>query len=332
MRFSFSDEQKLFQRTVRELLARACPPEVVRAAWQPGAPPGPAWARLAEAGALGLTAPEGQGGLGGDALDWILVMEEVGRAALPEPFGETVAVAAPLLARAGGLEAEAWLAEIAAGSLRVAVGLDGPLIADADRADLLLLASGDAVHAVPAAACERRPQPAVDGGRRLFRVVVPPGEGTLVGDAGALDAARDRGALAAAAALLGLGRRMLEMAVDYVKVRRQFGQAVGAFQAVKHHLADALVGLELARPLVHRAAWSMARGAAETPRHVSMAKASAGEAAHRAARAALQCHGAIGYSFEYDLQLYMKRAWALAAAFGTAGQHRARLAAHIFGG
>src|SRR5439155_26410495 len=142
----------------------------------------------------------------------------------------------------------------------------------------------------------------------------------------------DRAALATAAELCGLGQHLIAVTVEYVKVRRQFGSPVGSFQAVKHMLADAHLGIEFARPVVYRAAWSMARGRPDRSVHVSMAKAMASEAALRAARAALQCHGAIGYSFEYDLHLWMKRVWALAAAWGDAAWHRARVASAVLDG
>ena len=118
---------------------------------------------------------------------------------------------------------------------------------------------------------------------------------------------------------------MLDLTVDYAKERQQFGVPIGSFQAVKHHLADARIAIEFARPLVYRAAWSVAEGDPESSIHVSMAKALASDAASLTARQALQCHGAIGYSYEYDLHLFMKRAWALVATWGDADWHRARV-------
>jgi len=136
----------------------------------------------------------------------------------------------------------------------------------------------------------------------------------------------DRAALGAAAQLIGLGQRMLDMTVEHVKAREQFGVPIGSFQAVKHHLADALKELSFARPAVHRAAWSMANGAPTTARDVSMAKAMASDAASFVGRQALQCHGAIGYTVEYDLHRYLKRTWVLARSFGDAAWHRERIA------
>ena len=133
----------------------------------------------------------------------------------------------------------------------------------------------------------------------------------------------DQPALAAAAQLVGLGQRMLDMTVDYVKQREQFGVPIGSFQAVKHQLADALKELAFARPAVWRAASTL------EPRDVSMAKAMASDAAAFVARRALQCHGAIGYTVEYDLHRFLKQTWVLARSFGDAAWHRDRIAKEL---
>jgi alkylation response protein AidB-like acyl-CoA dehydrogenase len=140
------------------------------------------------------------------------------------------------------------------------------------------------------------------------------------------DDSSDSVSLGAAAVLVGLGQRMLDLTVDHVKAREQFGVPIGSFQAVKHHLANALMELSFARPAVHRAAWSMANGAPSTARDVSMAKAMASDAASFAGRQALQCHGAIGYTVEYDLHRFLKRTWVLARSHGDAAWHRGRIA------
>jgi hypothetical protein len=127
------------------------------------------------------------------------------------------------------------------------------------------------------------------------------------------------------AVLVGVADRLIAMAAQYANERSQFGKPIGSFQAVKHQLADALVRVEFARPVVYRAAWSLAEGDPDAGLHASMAKAMASEAATVAARTALQVHGAIGYTWEHDLHLWMKRAWALAAAWGDAAAHRARV-------
>src|SRR5262249_37977432 len=153
----------------------------------------------------------------------------------------------------------------------------------------------------------------VDHSRRLARVEWKPV--TPVGDRTSRSDAFERGALGTAALLVGLARRMLDITVEYARQRHQFGVPIGSFQAVKHHLADVRGAIEFARPLVYRAAWSVSEGEPDAPIHVSMAKALSSDAAALSATHALRCHGAIGYSFEYDLHLFMKRAWALAATW-----------------
>jgi Acyl-CoA dehydrogenase, C-terminal domain len=129
--------------------------------------------------------------------------------------------------------------------------------------------------------------------------------------------------LGAAAQLVGLGQRMLDMTVDHVKQREQFGVPIGSFQAVKHHLANTLKELAFARPTVYRAGW------APTTINISIAKAMSSDAASFAGRQALQCHGAIGYTVEYDLHRFLKQTWKLARTFGDAAWHRTRIAKEL---
>jgi alkylation response protein AidB-like acyl-CoA dehydrogenase len=266
-----------------------------------------------------------------DEVDAVLLFEEMGRAALPEPVVETAAVAAPLLAELGDAElAGRWLEPIARGEAVVAVtDAASPLVSDAHVASLLLLFHGDEVHAVDPAEAALERQPANDPSRRLFAVDWSPCAATRVaaGEAGrALQAAAfDRGALACAAEQLGVADRLVWMAAAYASQRHQFGVPIGSFQAVKHMLADVKVALEYARPVVHRAAWSVASSRPGRALHVSMAKVTASESATRAARAALQVHGAIGYTWEQDLHIWMRRAWSLEQAFGRNDFHRRRI-------
>jgi alkylation response protein AidB-like acyl-CoA dehydrogenase len=334
VRFAFAQEQILLQRAVREFLEKECPAEHVRA--MEGHPTGRSrelWKGLADLGVVGLTVPKEHGGLGLDAVDLVLLLEEAGRAALPEPLLETTAVAAPLLADVGTEELrDRWLPAVVAGDAVLTVGLAAnAYVADAHIADLLLLQDGEEIHAVPRDRVDGTDaQPSLDGTRRLYGVRWTPRPETLVArDREALEAAFDRGALAAAAELLGVAGRVIEMAATYAKERHQFGKPIGSFQAVKHHLATAFVALEFALPAVYRAAWSVARGAPDRGRDVSMAKALASDAATLACRTALQVHGAIGYTYEHDLHLWLKRGFALASAWGDAARHRARIARTI---
>ncbi|HEV2309769.1 MAG TPA: acyl-CoA dehydrogenase [Acidimicrobiia bacterium] len=314
MRFAFTPDQVAFRDAARDLLARECPPAAVRAAWSSDTGRSDtAWAALAAMGVLGALAPEDVGGLGLRVVDLVLVLEETGYAALPDPIVEHAAVAVPLLPDP---------APAAAGDVTVSAALDGSGLAVwADTADLVVVDAGDFRAVAGRDELELTPHRSVDGARRVFGVGSVPDAAPRLVDG----AAFDRGALGAAAQLVGLARRLLDLTVGYVRERRQFGVPVGSFQAVKHHLADARIALEFAAPLVYRAAWSLSTDDPDAAVHVSMAKAQAGAAAHRTGRAALQCHGAMGYSFEYDLHLYLKRAWALAATWGDEAWHRARV-------
>jgi alkylation response protein AidB-like acyl-CoA dehydrogenase len=303
MKFEFSDEQRQFQRSVRELLAREYR---VKDAWQGGARE--IWSKLAELGVLGVAVPE-PAGLGGGPLDWILLAEEAGRAALASPLADAFA-APPLLDE----KSQSLLAE---GKLRVALGTE--LVPDAD---LYIFIRENAAYRVERADVSLRKAPSVDGGRPLYRAEWSRGSIINIG----AQAAFDRMALASAGELIGLGQYLVDATVEYVKVRQQFGAPIGSFQAVKHHLANALIALELARPFVYHAAYRF------MPENVSMAKAAASDAAHLATRVALQCHGAIGYSFEDDLHMWMKRAWVLETAWGSAIWHRERIARAILDG
>jgi alkylation response protein AidB-like acyl-CoA dehydrogenase len=338
VRFAFSEEQRLAERSVRELLERECSVEHVRAAWTSatGRIPG-LWARLAELGVLGLLVPASAGGMGANELDAVLILEAVGYAALPEPLAETAIVATPLLA---SLENPAlagpWLERIAAGEAVLSVRLDpNPYVAHPRAADLIIAEHGAALFAVEFGRCELVEQPSVDGARSLATLKLDPERATLLATGSAAraaaDAARDRAAFATAAELIGLSARMLEISVEYARTRQQFGRAIGSFQAVQHDLANALLALELARPVVYRAAYSLASQAEERSLHVSMAKAVASDAATFVGRVALQVHGAIGYSYEHHLHLFMKRAWALAASSGDAAFHRERCAIAVLG-
>ena len=337
MDFEFSEDQRLMQQVVGEMLAKECSHEALATAWETesGSVAG-LWDQLSELGILGLTTPESHGGLGLGAPDLVLLLEECGRYAVPESIADIVAVAAPLLAEAGGPVAEQWLPKIASGEARIAVGLEvNRVVAHAASADLLLLQRGDEIHALAPADVKLTPQVSVDGGRRVCSVDWAPSAASCIasGEEGRALAARalDRGAAAAAAELLGLGRQLIDLTVEYAKGRVQFGQPIGAFQAVKHHLANAHTKLEFSRPPVYHAAYAIEQQLDTTPLDVSTAKALAGDAAHLCFRTALQCHGAIAYTYEYHAHMWMKRVLVLERQYGDARYHRARAADLLLG-
>ncbi|MCU1365824.1 MAG: acyl-CoA dehydrogenase [Ilumatobacteraceae bacterium] len=324
MQFSFTSDQHEFAAGLREMLEREFSSARLRHVWDSGDGHDPAlWARLAEMGVLSMMMPESDGGLGGDFVDTVLLVEELGRAAAPGPVVETMVVGALAL---GGTR---WAAGIVDGSTPVTAALLGErYVPHTAVAPLVLVAHGGTVDLLDHPLIDSGAIEGLDGGRRLATLTDITGGTALAAD---LERLTDAGALATAAYLLGLSTRMLGIAGDYARDRRQFGQPIGAFQAVKHLMADALLKVEFARPAIYRAAWSFANDTPDRGRDVSMAKALVSDAALKAARSALQVHGAIGYTWECDLQLFMKKAWALAPAWGSAQQHRRRVADAVLG-
>ena len=322
MDFAFDANQLEFRDAVSGLLAEHCSPVQLRAAWENDNGRIPQlWDHLVEMGVVSLLAPESVGGLGLGYVDLVLILEASGWAGLPEPLVETAAVAVPLLAAHDPVKLRSVLA---GGSVAARSPLDehGVWI---ESCPWTLILDTDHAYVVAHEWIRTTARRSVDGARRLGTVEVESTQFRAVGDTVAAAAAFDRGALGFAAQQCGLAARMLHMTVEYAKQRTQFGLPIGSFQAVKHHLANARVALEFARPLVYRAAWSIDAGHPQASMHVSMAKSAADDAAHVAGRAALQCHGAIGYTTEYDLHLYLKRSWALARSWGDATWHRTRV-------
>jgi alkylation response protein AidB-like acyl-CoA dehydrogenase len=352
VRFAFTEDQLAFRDAVADLLAKECPPEVVRSAWPDGTDAHGArkgegsradahrlakvWSDLAEMGVLGIGVSEAAGGLGMAEVDWVLLAEETGYGALPHPFVETACVVAPLLDDTDdphGVLDGLIDGTRQAGALALLSSLVpwGDAISYLVRVDQDRLSGGWEVRRVEGGLAvgdtddrRRTLADSVDAGRRIVALGAWQADGALATGPVA-QRAFDRGALGTAAQLVGLGRRMLDLTVAYVAERRQFGAAIGSQQAVKHHLADAAMALRFAAPVVYAAAWEMATEAPTASRTVSVAKALASDAARLTGRHALQCHGAIGYTVEYDLHLYLKRAEALSRAWGDAASHRNRV-------
>ena len=338
MDFTFSDEQRMMAASTRELLADVCSPAVLRAVAEGRDTSGAArWERYCELGLPGLLAPESAGGVGLSNVDFVLIAEELGRAAVPEALVEHAAIGVPLLAEfASEPRVRPMLEAAAAGTGRVAVALaQEPFVAGAGEADWVLVGAGDELHLVPRSGVRLVEQPANDRLRRLHRIEYSPVPATRIATGAAVreacSRAVDRGALHAAAQCLGVAERMLEIAVAYASDRKQFGQAIGAYQGLKHQFASAQVKVEFARPVVYAAAASLGESG-EEPVAVSHAKLAAVAAADACARIAMQAHGAMGYSWEVDLHFYMKRAWALAGAWGDGNLHARRVQAALWSG
>jgi alkylation response protein AidB-like acyl-CoA dehydrogenase len=339
MRFAFDDEQKMLQAAVRGELAREAPLERIRA-WSEEGELTPIADVAARQGWTGIGVAEDDGGQGGGLVEQAILFEELGRAAAPS--GGLLAAAIATALTGGGLP------DVVDGSRRVAVvwpadrslddpspfaaapGLRGcaPLVLAAPEAELLLIPSGGTIWALERATDGVAVQERVllDRTRRFGDVTIWCVKGTPVAEVDDLAPAAARAAVLVAAESLGLARVMLETTVAYVRDRRQFGVPVGSFQAVKHAAAEALVAIEAAHSGVYYAAWAVGHDCQDGPVHAWIAKSYACEAAAHVADVALQLHGAIGYTWEYDLHVYFKRAKANAQLFGDARRYRERIA------
>lgn len=295
MRFELTPDQRAFGSALDGLLTSADAPATARA-WAAGdhAPGLALWRKLSDAGVSGLLAEDYR-------IEHVVAMETIGRHAAPGPWIESAAYLATCPETAQ---------DVAKGIVAtIAVPPHTPYALDADVAELVVDASlkpadvGDGVASI-------------DPVRRLFRITSAPVP---------LGPAFDTAALAAAAQLLGAGERMLADSVTYVKQRTQFGRPIGSYQAIKHALADVRIALDFARPLVYAAALHPLETTGGRQRDVSAAKVAAGDAATLAACTALQVHGAIGYTREYDLSLWLLRVPGLTHTWGTSAWHRARV-------
>jgi alkylation response protein AidB-like acyl-CoA dehydrogenase len=328
MRFGPDEPALALRDAAAGLLAAEVSPAIIRAGWPDGKEElvTAVWEKLAGVGVMSTLVPEESGGLGLDENAMVLLLEELGRSGLPGPAAETIAVAAPLL---GG----SHLDSVLAGQSLVAAQLgDGDLVPHGTSAALVVLRTPGGLRIYERADLAFEPCATIDGSRGLARLAARPadGAGTLLSsDPKVIETAWRRGVLATSALLNGLSTRMLDLTVGYVKQREQFGVPIGSFQAIKHALANALVAVEFARPLALAAAWAQAAGAPESAAQVSAAKVAASDAARLITRTAIQCHGAIGYTTEYDLHLYAKRAWALIPSWGSPEWHRAQLATFL---
>lgn len=302
MNFELTEEQRALADALDGLLASSDTPAVARA-WADGdhAPGLNLWDRLVEQGVTMLATEA-------TPVEVVVAFEVLGRHAVPGPWVESAAY----LPVALGKEIE--------GIATVAAPPHVPYALDADVADAVYLAGPEGLVEAEAGQLRR----SVDLTRRLFSVSPSVG-GVAAEERGGVSRPFDLAALATAAQLLGAGERVLADTVTYAKQRRQFGREIGSYQAIKHALADVRIALDFARPLVYGAALD------PNPRSVSAAKVACADAAYLASRAGLQVHGAIGYTQECDLSIWITKIRALVTAWGTPAFHRARILESLVG-
>jgi alkylation response protein AidB-like acyl-CoA dehydrogenase len=322
VRFLLETEHTDLASSIDAMLTRADVPKVIRALVDGDTTPTmDVWSRLADTGVTALLVDEESGGMDAGAVEVVVAVEQLGRHCVPGPVAESVAVLPWLLSRTNRTD---LLEPLLAGEpATLTHDVLARRAADTRLCSTVFALTGSRLTTASVVDTHR----SVDPARTISDV--EPGETVADGvDAGR---AGDLGALATAAQLLGLASGMLTLAADHARSRTQFGRPVGSFQAVKHHLADVAIAVEMARPLVHGAALAIdAEGVADAvptdvPRDVSAAIVAAGRAADLAARTALQTLGAIGYTREHDLSLYLTKTRALLTAWGTPAQHRRRV-------
>jgi alkylation response protein AidB-like acyl-CoA dehydrogenase len=365
MNFDLTDDQRQIKDTARQFLADRYKPERIRELVE--SEDGfseEGWRQMAELGWTGLAVPEEWGGAGLGMVELAVVFEEMGYSLAPAPLLSSTIVGLALSTFGTDDQKDRFLRPLAAGEVRATpalydagtparvgeftlearhdgdgIVLDGEkvLVMDAEVAGFFLVATSDGRrHLVERAddGVSVTPEPALDLTRRLYSVkleqVRVPAERTLPeADGLAFMPVFDRLCVALAAELTGVAQRMLELAVSHAKEREQFGRPVGAYQAVSHRCAQMLLETESARSLTYYAAWAAGAEPESLPRAASMAKAYASDAGFRVPAAALQVLGGIGFTWEHDLHLWLRRGRADAAAFGDARWHRERVAALI---
>jgi alkylation response protein AidB-like acyl-CoA dehydrogenase len=319
MQFAFTDDQLTITEAAREMLVETCTTAELRKQLEAGIARDDArWGTISDMGLIGMLAPEDAGGLGMGLVDLIGIAEAAGYVGLPEPLVEQAGLVVPLLARLD--DNRGWLDKVLAGAV-VGIGHPvNPFVANADSADALLLSDGDDIHLVAHEDVTLTRAESFDPFRRLFTADWTPTSATKVGTSWGDTA--ERGALFAAAEMIGLAQRSIDLAVAYAKDRVQFGKPIGTTQAIKHMVSSAQVKVEFARPVVHAAAAELPLGTLTARARVAHAKIAAGAAADVAVRMAVQAHGAMGMTWEVDLHFFLKRAFALNYAWGTPAQHR----------
>ncbi len=337
MDFRLTEEQDMIAETLGASLSELCAPQDLRRMIGAGETFDPArWRVLADLGFCGVLLPEGAGGLGLTEVEFAVIAERCGAALLPEPLVESAGVALPLLADLDLPELAEAVAEMAGGEGHaVLFHPQMPLAAHAGSARLAIVAHGDGGIAVGwPEDMGLVAQPGADLLLPLFSAA--PGDGAVrvaASDATrrAVARAADRGALFAACQMAGIAQAAVDLAVAYAKERQQFGRPIGANQAIKHMLAEAQAGIEFLRPVIQGAAALAHRDDTLSRAHISHARLRAADAADRAARAAIQVHGAMGYSWEVNAHLHLKRGLVLASSWGGRDHHLDRIAARAFG-
>ncbi|MET0512116.1 MAG: acyl-CoA dehydrogenase family protein [Thermoleophilaceae bacterium] len=323
MNFDFSDDQHAIKRTAKDLLADRFKMERVRELAEAGEYDEGVWNELCELGWAGIFIDEKYGGQGLGIVELIILMEELGYALAPLPFLSNAAAGLVLQAAGSDEQKERWLPGIASGELRGTVGLvtdgEAKLVPDAATAEVIVLCGHEGTEVVERSDAQIDPVRTMDPTRAFARVGANGAGRPLEGDhLPGLSCA----ALALAAELTGVSQRAMEMAVEYARDRKQFGRAIGAYQAVSHRCAQMLMEVEGARSATYYGAWTADAEPESLALAGCMAKAYASDAGWRVCTSSLQVHGGIGFTWEHDLHFFLKRAKVDGILYGSAREHR----------
>jgi alkylation response protein AidB-like acyl-CoA dehydrogenase len=315
MDFGLTEDQNEIKNVARQLLAARAPMSKLREAAEAGRYDDALWKEIVELGWPGIAVDERYGGQGLGAVELAVVLEELGYACAATPFMSTAVVAAVIQATGSDQQRERWLPGLASGELTGGVGtLD--LVADGEQAAVVVLLDGDQARLVGEPRAEALVT--IDPTRRFARVI---GDGEPL-----TDGAGARVNAAIAAEVVGLCQRALEMTLEYVKDRKQFGVPIGSFQAVSHRCAQMLLQTESARSTAYFAAWAADADPSRLAEAAALAGAAAAVGGREVAASAIQAHGGIGFTWEADVHWLYKRAQLDTALLGGAGRHHAALA------
>ena len=335
MDFDLSADQLALRDAAAALLDDRCDMAAVRRACEGGGFDAGLWAAMVDQGWTGIAVPESLGGVGLGTVEAAVLLEQTGAHLSPVPLAQQ-------LIALGSVASGPWGERLISGEAVACVvrtpleragdgsvsGRPEPVVYGA-RADVLVAPAGDELVAVDLAGVARSPEPAMDQTRELAWIDLDGAAAVTVGGADEVSAHLDRGAVFHSAEMLGAAETVMNLAVEYAKVREQFGRPIGSFQAVKHRCADMLVDVEAMRSAVYHGAWALGSGGPEAAETAAVAKIWCSDAAVRVAESALQVHGGIGFTWEADVHLYLKRAQLDGVSFGDARHHRTRLAAML---
>lgn len=328
MHFDLSDDQRDIQRTAREMLSTRSSFERVRAAAGAERYDEDLWREVCELGWPGTAVEEAYGGQGLGMVELAVLLEELGYAVAVTPHLGSALAGLVIQSAGSEQQRERWLPVLASGERRGALGVLGDggaeLVPDAVGADVVVLVDS-AVARATVQEGGGEDVAAIDPTRRYGRVAAAAGGAgeALEGD---VRAGLDRALIAVGAELLGVSQRALDMSVEYVKERKQFGVAVGSFQAIQHRAAQMLLDVEGGRGAVYYAAWAAGGAPERLEEAAAMAKAWTSQGAKATTAAAIQLHGGIGFTWEANVHWLFKRAQLDAAFLGGAETHHARLA------